>query len=337
MSSDTAFFDRVHFYLPGWEVPKFSPKHFTDSYGFISDYLAEFFRTMRKYNFSDAFDKYFKLGNNINQRDTMAIRKTVSALVKLLYPNGEYTKEDIEEILIYALEGRRRVKEQLKRIGGMEFYAINFSYIDNETFEEKFVGVPERGTGKIIPEGQGKAGTVYTIARSETGVFGTYRIETELVSGNGKLSITGLNSSTKAKEGVNTAFNYLKANRQYISGNINIINNDFLVDVRDIQGVGNTHELSLAALVALTSASMKMPVQSQLAVLGTMSIGGTINKLEELANMLQVASEAGATKVLLPSSAKVQIGDVPDDLFTKFQIIFYKDPEEAVFKALSID
>ncbi|MFA6706021.1 MAG: protease Lon-related BREX system protein BrxL [Bacteroidales bacterium] len=161
MANDTAFFDRMHYYIPGWEVPKFAPKYFTDEYGFITDYISEFFRTMRKYNYSDAFDKYFKLGTSLNQRDTVAVRKTVSGLIKLIYPNGDFTKEQVEELLRYALEGRRRVKEQLKRIGGMEFYAVNFSYIDNETFEEKYVGVPEQGSDKLIPEGITKPGTVY--------------------------------------------------------------------------------------------------------------------------------------------------------------------------------
>lgn len=335
MANDTAFFDRIHYYLPGWEVPKLSPKNFTDGYGFISDYISEFFRSMRKYNYSDAFDRYFKLGNNINQRDSMAIRKTVSAMVKLLYPNGEFTKEEIEEVLVFALEGRRRVKEQLKRIGGMEFYAINFSYIDNETFEEKFVGVPEQGSGKIIPDGELRPGTLYQINQNESGIIGTYRLETEIIAGSGKLKLTGL--STKAKETANTAFNYLKGNKNHISSSINIINNDYLLDIRDLQGIGPVSDVSLSALIALVSSALKVPVQSQLAVMGSISIGGTINKIENLANLLQVANEAGAVKVLIPSSAKSQIGDVPDDLFTKFQIIFYKDPEDAVFKALGVN
>lgn len=337
MAMDTAFFDRIHFYLPGWEVPKFSTKHFTDEFGFITDYISEFFREMRKRNYSDAFDRYFRLGNNINQRDSMAIRKTVSGLVKLIYPNGEFTKEDIEEILIYALEGRRRVKEQLKRIGGMEFYAVNFSYIDNESLIEKYVGVKETGSGKLIAEGTGKAGSLYTVARSDSGVFGVYKIEAEMVAGNGKFERKGVTSNQKAKENLNTAFSYFKANKQHISGGINSLSNDFLMDICDLQGIGQTSELSLSAFVSLCSTALQRPVISQTVILGTMTLGGTINRIEELANMLQVAHDAGATKILIPSSSKSQIADVPDDLFTKFQIIFYKDPEEAVFKALGVE
>lgn len=178
MSSDSALFDRMYYYLPGWEVPKMRPEFFTNDYGFITDYIAEFMREMRKRNFSDSIDKYFKLGNNLNQRDTIAVRKTVSGMMKLIYPNGEYTKEGLEEVLKYALVGRRRVKEQLKKIGGMEFYDVQFSYIDNDTLSEEFVSVPEQGGGKIIPEGLNRAGHVYTVARGKSGMIGAYKIET---------------------------------------------------------------------------------------------------------------------------------------------------------------
>ena len=336
MASDTAFFDRMHYYLPGWEVPKFAPKHFTDSYGFITDYISEFFRCMRKHTYLDAFDKYFKLGSSLNQRDVMAVRKTVSGLVKLLYPNGEYKKDEIEEILRYALEGRRRVKEQLKRIGGMEFYAVNFSYIDNETFEERYVGVPEQGSDKLIPEGTPKPGTVYTVSSASSGMLGLYRLENEVVAGNGKFTKVG--STVKStNDSIANAINFFKANSQHISSMINMTNTDFMMDIRDLQGQGPAEDLSLAVLIALCSAALKKPLLSQLTVLGGISIGGTINRIDELANVLQVAHDAGANKVLLPSNAKKQIVDVPDDLFVKFQILFYNSPEDAVFKALGIE
>src|SRR5699024_8136950 len=155
MANDSAFFDRMHYYLPGWGIPKLRPDFFTNHYGFIVDYIAEYFREMRKRSFTDAIDKYFNLGSHLKQRDTIAIRKTVSGMIKLIYPHCDYTKEDIAEILQYALEGRRRVKEQLKKIGSMEFYDVMFSYIDKETMEEEFVSVPEQGGGKLIPEGIG--------------------------------------------------------------------------------------------------------------------------------------------------------------------------------------
>lgn len=337
MSSDSAFFDRMHYYLPGWEVPKMRPEFFTNDYGFITDYVAEFMREMRKRNFSDSIDTYFKLGNNLNQRDTIAVRKTVSGMMKLIYPNGEYNKENIEEVLKYALVGRRRVKEQLKKIGGMEFYDVQFSYIDNESLAEEFVSVPEQGGGKIIPEGMNKSGHVYTIARTKSGKIGPYKIETEVINGNGKFEKTGLGSDREVKEGIETSFKYFRANSKNISGNIIVANRDYMMHVQDISGIGISNELSLASFVGLCSGAMNRPVQSQLVVLGSLSIGGTINKIEELANVLQVCFDAGAKKIVLPMSNAVDLQTVPPELFAKFQTSFYTSAEDAVFKALGVD
>jgi len=337
MANDTAFFDRMHYYIPGWEIPKMRPEFFTDEYGFITDYVSEFMREMRKWSYSDALDKFFKLGNNLNQRDVIAVRKTVSGLVKLIYPNGEFTRDDIEEILRYALVGRRRVKEQLKKIGGMEFYDVHFSYIDNETMSEEFVSVPEQGGGKIIPEGMGKPGHLYTIARGKSGMIGAYKIETQVISGTGKFERTGLGSDREAKESIETAFRYFRANSKNISGSISVTTKDYLMHVQDIHGVGMTSELALAAFVALCSGALGKPPQSQLVVLGSLSIGGTIIKVEELANVLQVCFDSGAKRVLLPMASAVDISTVPPELFAKFQISFYQSPEDAVFKALGVE
>ena len=219
MGTDTAFLDRIHCYLPGWEIPKFRPEHFTNSYGFISDYLAEFIRELRKVQYGDALDKYFKLGKNLNQRDTIAVRRMVDGYLKLMYPNGEFTKDELEEILRMALEMRRRVKEQLKKLGGMEFYDVNFSYIDNETFEEKYVCVPEQGGDTLIPEGMAAPGQVYTISRGKSGMIGAFRLESQMLPGNGKFDKTGLGTERGAKEAADTAFNFLRANARRISGN----------------------------------------------------------------------------------------------------------------------
>lgn len=336
MAYDSAFFDRMHYYLPGWEVPKMRPEFITDSFGFITDYLAEYLRDMRKITFGDVIDKFFKLGNNLNQRDVIAVRKTVSGLVKLLYPHGEYTKEDIEEILRYALVGRRRVKEQLKKIGGMEFYDVHFSYIDNETMEEEFVSVPEQGSGSLIPEGASKAGHVYTIGLGDSGMVGVYKLEVEVVGGTGKFERTGLGYDREAKESIDTAFRYFKANSRNISASISTTNKDYLMHIQDVNGVGMTSSLSLAAIIAMCSGALNKPVQSQLAILGSVSIGGTINKVEDLANILQVCFDAGAKKILLPMINAADIPFVPPELFAKFQIMFYSSTEDAVFKALGV-
>jgi len=337
MNSDSAFFDRMHCYLPGWEIPKYRPQFFTDSYGFITDYLSAFMRELRKISYADAFDKYFKLGNNLNQRDVIGVRKMVSALVKLIYPHGQFDKEDVLEILRFALEMRRRVKEQLKRIGGMEFYDINFSYIDNETFIEDFVPVPEQGGGKLIPEGINKAGHVYTISRGRSGMIGAYKIETEMTTGSGKFICTGIGSAREAKEASDTAYRYLKANSKSISGQISTLTKDYMLHVQDLNGVGMTSSLSLSALIALCSAALNKPAIPSLAILGNLSIGGTLTKVEELANILQVCLDSGAKKVLVPIVSAGDMGTVPPELMGKFNLIFYQSPEDAVFKALGVE
>ena len=336
MAYDSAFFDRMHYYLPGWEILKMRPEFITNSFGFITDYLSEYLRTMRKRTFGDAIDKFFKLGNNLNQRDVIAVRKTVSGLIKLIYPHGKYEKEDIEEILRYALVGRRRVKEQLKKIGGMEFYDVHFSYIDNETMEEEFVSVPEQGSGSLIPEGVSKAGHVYTIGLGNSGIIGVYKIEVEVVGGTGKFEKTGLGYDREARESIDTAFRYFKANSKNISASISTTNKDYLMHIEDVNGVGITSELSLAAIIGMCSGALMKPAQSQLAVLGSVSIGGTINKVQDLANTLQVCFDAGAKKILLPMVNAVDIPLVPPELFAKFQIMFYNSTEDAVFKALGV-
>ncbi len=337
MAYDTAFLDRMHCYVPGWEIPKYRPDFFTDDYGFITDYLSEFMREMRKESFGDAFDKYFRLGSNLNQRDTIAVRKMVSGFVKLLYPNGACTKEDIEEILILSLEMRRRVKEQLKKIGGMEFYDVNFSYIDNESFEEKFVSVPEQGGGKLIPDGMCKPGQIYSVSKGKSGMIGVYRLETQMLNGSGKFERTGLGTDREAKEATNTAFNYLKANGRSISASISTTSKDYIVSYSDLNGIGMTPTLALPTLIAIASAALMRPALANLAVLGEISISGTIIKTEDLANVLQVCLDSGAKKVLLPITSAADLGSVPPELVGAFSLIFYSSPQEAVFKALGVE
>lgn len=337
MATDTAFLDRIHCYLPGWEVPKFRPEHFTDDYGFITDYFAEFIRELRKSQESDALDKYFKLGKNLNQRDTIAVRRTVSGLVKLLYPDGEYSKDELEEILRLALEMRRRVKEQLKKIGGMEFYDVNFSYIDNETFEEKYVSVPEQGSSTLIPKGMCNPGQVYTVSTGKSGMIGLFRLESQLLPGNGKFTCNGLESDREARESTQNAFNYLKANGNRISQSISTTTKDYIIQYQDLQGIGMTSTLSLPTLIALCSIAIQKSTVSSLAVLGDISVSGTVSKVENLANTLQVCLDSGAKKVLLPITSAVDLGTVPPELVGCFNLIFFNNAEDAVFKALGVE
>ena len=337
MGTDTAFLDRIHCYLPGWEIPKFRPEHFTDDYGFITDYLAEFLRELRKEQYGDALDRYFRLGKNLNQRDTIAVRKMVGGLVKLVYPDGVFDKKELEEILQIALEMRRRVKEQLKKLGGMEFYDVNFSYLDNETFDEHYVSVPEQGGGKLIPEGLCNPGQVYTVSRGRSGMIGVFRLESQMLPGSGKFERTGIGSDRDAKEATNTAFNYLKANGGRISGSISTSTKDYIINYQDLQGIGMTGKLALPTLIALCYIALGRPVLSSTAVLGEISISGTMIKVDELPNALQVCLDSGAKKVLLPMTSATELGTVPADLIGSFNLIFYSSAEDAVFKALGVE
>ncbi len=337
MGTDTAFLDRIHCYLPGWEIPKFRPEHFTNDYGFISDYLAEFIRELRKAQYGDAIDHYFRLGKNLNQRDTIAVRRMVDGYLKLLYPDGSFTKEEVEEVLRISLEMRRRVKEQLKKLGGMEFYDVNFSYIDNETFEEHYVSVPEQGGGKLIPEGMCNPGQIYTVSQGKSGMLGVFRLESQMLPGNGKFERTGIGSDRDAKESTNTAFNFLKANGNRISGSISTTTKDYIINYQDLQGIGMTGKLALPTLIAMCSIALGKPTLSSLAVLGEISISGTMMKVDELANSLQVCLDSGAKRVLLPITSAAELGTVPADLIGSFNLIFYSSAEDAVFKALGVE
>jgi ATP-dependent Lon protease len=333
---DTAFFDRFHCYIPGWEIPKMRPEFFTDRYGFIVDYLAEVMRELRKRSFSDAINKYFTLGRDLNQRDTIAVKRTVSGLLKLLYPDERYTKDAVARCLDYALEGRRRVKEQLKKIGGMEFYDVHFSYIDIETGVEKFISVKEQGGGSLIPDGAMNPGVLHTVATG-TSLLGLYRLETQVTSGNGGLKISGLGTSASAKEGIKVGFDFFKANAGRVSASLKPNEHDFHLHLVELHNSGPASALTLASFVALCSALLQKPVQSQLVVLGSMSLGGSIIPVESLAETLQVAFNSGAKRILLPMASVVDIPSVPGELFAKFQTSFYADPADAVFKALGVD
>ena len=334
---DTAFFDRFHAYIPGWDIPKMRPEFFTNSYGLITDYLAEYMREMRKRSFSDAIDRFFKLGNNLNQRDVIAVRRTVSGLLKLLHPHGVFDKEDVRRCLTYALELRRRIKEQLKKLGGMEFFDVHFSYIDNESLEEFFVNVPEQGGSQLIPEGLGKPGVVHMVTKGAVGQLGLYRFETQMTAGNGKHSTSGLGSNTPAKEAIRVGFDYFKGNLNRISATAKFLEHEYQLHVVELHNSGPSTKTSLAALVAFCSILMGRPVQEQMVVLGDMTLGGVVNPVEDLAGSLQLAMECGGKRVLLPMASASDIPTVPAEIFSKFQISFYADPVDAVYKALGVN
>jgi len=333
---DTAFFDRFHAYIPGWEIPKMRPEFFTNRYGLITDYLAEYMREMRKRSFSDAIDKFFKLGNNLNQRDVIAVRRTVSGLLKLVHSDGAYDKEDVRVCLSYAMEVRRRVKEQLKKLGGLEFFDVNFSYIDSESLEEFFVSVPEQGGSELIPAGMPKPGVVHLVTQADSGMTGLYRFETQMTAGNGKHAVSGLGSNTAAKEAIRVGFDYFKGNLSRISASAKFSEHEYHLHVVELHSTGPSTTTSLASLIAFCSVLLAKPIQEQMVVLGSMTLGGVINPVQDLAACLQVAFDSGAKRVLLPMASAMDIPTVPTELFTKFQVSFYAEPVDAVYKALGV-
>ncbi len=334
---DAAFFDRMHCYIPGWEIPKMRPEFFTNQYGLIVDYLAEYLREMRKTTFADFLDANFRLGNNLNQRDTIAVRNTVSGLLKLLHPHGDCPKEAVERCLRYALEVRRRVKEQLKKIGGMEFYDVHFSYIDLETGEEKFVSVLEQGGGSLIPEGPLNPGTLHTVGAGSGGMLGLYRLELQTVAGNGKLTISGVGSGAGSREPLKVAYDYFKANFSRVSSGVKPGDRDYHLHIVELHNTGPNLTMTLPGFIAYCSGLLGKPVQGSMVVLGDMSLGGSTIPAPNLAASLQVAFDAGAKRILIPMSSVGDIPTIPGELFAKFQTSFYADPVDAVFKALGVE
>ena len=334
---DTAFFDRFHHYLPGWEIPKMRPEYFTDAFGFISDYFSECLREMRKHNFSDAIQKYFRLGKDLNQRDTIAVKRTVSGLLKLLFPDGSYQKEDVRKCLEYALIGRRRIKEQLKKIGGLEFFDVHFSYIDLEDGEERYVSTPENGGSALIPEGELQAGSLYGIAHQPgDGQIGLVRLDLQVMAGNGKFTHTGFGSGSAISDELKEAVNYCRSNLSRITQASKFSESEMHMKATDINGIGTLQGLELAVFVSLVSGLTGRPLQPQMCVLGSMSIGGTVIPTSDLAGALQIAADAGAKRILLPVADMMQYSKVPADLVSKFSLEIYSDPVDAAFKALGI-
>jgi ATP-dependent Lon protease len=332
---DMAFIDRLHFYLPGWEVPKMRNEHFTDHYGFVVDYLAEALRELRKLNFTEALDHHFGLGSHLNARDRKAVRRSVSGLIKLLHPHGQVSKEDLEELVALALEGRRRVKEQLKKMGSFEYYHTSFSYLDNESGEERFVGVSEQGGRDLISADPLPPGTVYTASVSGDGTVGLYRVEVSQSSGTGKLKLAG-GVSGSMKESVQRAFSYLLAQKTPFGIAREIDTSDLHVEVIDLLGNRVEAELGVAFFVAAYSILRKAPPQAGLLVLGDMSVQGNIKAVRSLTEPLQVAMDNGARRVLVPVENKRQFLEVNADVLERVDPIFYGDVRQAAFKALGL-
>lgn len=330
---DMAFLDRIHYYLPGWEVPKMKVQFFTDHYGFVVDYLAEALRELRKHNYTEIIDRFFALGSHLNARDVKAVRKTVSGLVKLVYPHGEVSCQDLTELLEIALEGRRRVKEQLKKMGSFEYHQTSFSYIDNDTRDERFVGVPEQGGRDMISTDPLAAGSVYTASVDDQGRVGLYRLEVGCSPGSGKLKVAGGIDGTM-KESIQRAFAYLMGHKVAIGIGQQMDTTDFHVEAIDLLGNRVPCEAGMALVIAVYSAVKRHSALPGLLILGDLSIQGNIKSVRSLAEPLQVGMDNGARKALIPLENKRNFLDVSGDIVERVDPIFFSDPVTAAMKAL---
>lgn len=332
---DMAFIDRLHCYLPGWEMPTMRNEYFTDNYGFVIDYLAEALKDLRKLNYTELCDTYFSLGAHLNTRDRKAVRRTVSGLVKIIHPHGSPSKEDLEEILKLAIEGRRRVKEQLKKMGSFQYSQTSFSYSDNSTGEEHFVGVPEQGGKDLIASEPLSPGSVYAASVTGDGNVGLYRLEVSISSGNGKLKPAGGIGGTM-KESIQRAFAYMQANKGSFSIAHETDNYDFNVEAIDLLGNKLQLEIGVAFFIAAFSAIRHASARAGMLVIGDMSIQGNIKAAKSLVELLQVAMDNGARCALIPAENKRSFLEVDTDVIDKIDPIFYNDVKTATFKGLEV-
>ena len=334
---DLALIDRLHFYLPGWEIAKMQPGHLTNHYGLVVDYATEVWRGLRKTTYTDVIDRYFNLGSHLNQRDVRAVRKTVSGLVKLLHPNGGFDKADIREYQELAMEGRRRVKEQLRRMGGMEFWAVNFSYIDVDTRQESFVAVPEQGGSGLITPGVPDPGVTFTVGSDlEDGRLAIFRVEAQAVKGSGRLRLTGV-PSRAIRDAAQTAHTFLRTHAQRLGLGRDPADYDLHLQPVNLMGAREGSDVGMACFVTMVGALINKPVQESLVVLGEMSLRGGLQPVGLLTERLQLAMDNGARRVLLPLENKRDFLDVPGDVLDKLQIIFFSDPANAAFRAMGLE
>jgi ATP-dependent Lon protease len=333
---DTAFYDRIHAYIPGWEFQKTSDATYTNHFGLVTDYLAEVFREVRKRSYGDFAERHFRFGQHLGGRDQKAVRKTVSGLIKLLHPDGEVTKAEVEEYLAYAMEGRRRVKEQLKKMGGLEYWDTTFSYVDKDSGQETFVPVAEMKSGGIIAEGGLPPGSIYTIGSDATdNRLAMFLLQTQMNRGSGRIVPLG-NLSNKMKEAIKTADAYLKANLKNLGIDQDLKAHDFTIQAINLNQAKDASETAVAFFLSMVSALLGKPVLDRTVVLGEMSVQGMLLKVSALPERMQAAVEAGAKRILIPSENKRDLADVPDAILTAIQWQFYDSPTRAAILALGL-
>ena len=335
-NNDSAFFDRIHYYLPGWEIPKMRSELLTEKYGLITDCLAELTRELRKKDCTHLLDAYFRLNNKFNKRDEIAVRKTMSGLIKLIFPDENVTEDEMRRLLEYAIEGRRRVKEQLKHIAGVEFADVALGYVD-EYGSETVVSVPEQASNTLIPAEKLPAGHVFALGANQIdGEVAVYRLENKVIRGNGKMETQGIGGNRAVNECVDAAWYYFMDKARSILPGTTLSDHDYLLYYADPQSKGLSTEVSVAELVGLCSAVANRPVMEATAVIGEIKLSGTMGEIKNLENIVRVAKNAGAKQLLLPIQSMQELMHVPGELLTAVQPIFYSDPIEAVKKAIEL-
>lgn len=338
---DSAFFDRIHAYLPGWETPKLRAALFTREYGLISDCFSEFCHAMRKFDFTNSFSEYFELNRNYNTRDDTAVRRTFSGLAKLIYPDERMTKEECREILEYAIECRRRVKEQLRKMNPAEYSDVGLGYVDLETGKETVVELPEVSQGSLVFDGLEKPGYVYAVGRSIENKIGVYRLENKLIGGNGTFSfknVEGLARANKSvKDSITAAFNYFGENAAgVVSGSYESF--DYSLYFNDLQNRGVSDEISVAEVVGLFSALANRPVLPSLVICGRVVMSGSMMPIiTDLDEIIVATANAGAKKILLPADSRRKYEALRPDLKEEITAIFYGTPLEAARIALGVE
>ena len=333
---DMAFLDRLHCYLPGWEIPKMRTEFFTDHYGFVVDYLAEALRELRRRNYAEVLDRHFSLGGHLNARDVKAVRKTVSGLVKLLYPDGEVGHEDLAEVLEIALEGRRRVKEQLKKMGSFEYHQTSFSYLDQETQTERHVGVPEEGGRNLIAQEALPPGSVYGASVDAEGKVGLFRIEVGTTDGSGKLHVNGAPERT-TRDSIQRAFAYLDGHKAQLTVERVFASTDFHVQVIDLLANRVPCDAGIAMFLSLYSALRKASSSAASICVGDLTVQGTVRTVPALGELLRIAMDNGARRALLPTESKRALLEVDAEVIEHVDPIFFSDPISAATKALSTE
>lgn len=337
-NEDSAFFDRIHYYLPGWEVPKMRSDLLTKRYGLITDCLSEFCKGMRKRDYTHHLDDFFRLNGDFNTRDEIGVRKTFSGLMKLLFPDEKMTHDDAKMILDYAIEGRRRVKEQLKIMAGIEFMDVNLGYseLDNPA-AVTIVGVPEQSDNSLVPEAPLQPGHVFGIGRSIEGKHAVYKLENKAVAGSCHFQYEGIGSRS-ARESIDAAWSYFVNNANRVAAGMHLDKKDYLLFFNDLQAKGPSDEVSLAEFVGLCSAACNRPVAAGLAIPGVLRLSGSMDEVKGLEDILRVAKNAGAKRILLPFGAIKDLQAIPMELASSVSPDFYPDGDavSAARKALGI-